>query len=179
MRRHLALGAFLFFCLCLPAHGAAFDSARRHMVDEVIADTAATSSDTGLSALSPNVIAAMGKVERHRFVSGALAALAYANRPLPIGHGQTISQPFIVALMTRPAEGQGRRQGARDRHRLRLPGRDSGGNGRLRLQHRDHRAAGQTRRANGCSRSATATCKREWATATTAGRKRRRSMRSS
>jgi len=42
----------------------------------------------------------MGKVERHRFVPAGLAALAYLNRPLPIGHGQTISQPYIVALMT-------------------------------------------------------------------------------
>ena len=42
----------------------------------------------------------MGKVERHRFVPADLAAFAYLNRPLPIGYGQTISQPFIVALMT-------------------------------------------------------------------------------
>jgi protein-L-isoaspartate(D-aspartate) O-methyltransferase len=40
----------------------------------------------------------MGKVERHRFVPAALRPLAYRNRPLPIGQGQTISQPFIVAL---------------------------------------------------------------------------------
>jgi protein-L-isoaspartate(D-aspartate) O-methyltransferase len=39
-------------------------------------------------------------VPRHRFVLADEAAHAYANRPLPIGHGQTISQPFIVALMT-------------------------------------------------------------------------------
>ena len=42
----------------------------------------------------------MSKVERHRFVPAELAAFAYLNRPLPIGYGQTISQPFIVALMT-------------------------------------------------------------------------------
>jgi protein-L-isoaspartate(D-aspartate) O-methyltransferase len=39
-------------------------------------------------------------VERHRFVPARLAALAYLNRPLPIDYGQTVSQPFIVALMT-------------------------------------------------------------------------------
>ena len=54
----------------------------------------------------PAVIAAMQQVPRHLFVPPALRAGAYADHPLPIGHGQTISQPFIVALMTelaRPA----------------------------------------------------------------------------
>lgn len=48
----------------------------------------------------PRVIAAMRKVPRHRFVPEALQGEAYANRALPIGHGQTISQPFVVAFMT-------------------------------------------------------------------------------
>ncbi|MDH5834602.1 protein-L-isoaspartate(D-aspartate) O-methyltransferase [Luteimonas sp. M1R5S59] len=54
------------------------------------------------------VLAAMGKVPRHRFVPEALADQAYLDQPLPIGHDQTISQPYIVALMTqlaRPAPG--------------------------------------------------------------------------
>jgi protein-L-isoaspartate(D-aspartate) O-methyltransferase len=42
----------------------------------------------------------MSRVERHKFVSPSEESWAYANRPLPIGHGQTISQPYIVALMT-------------------------------------------------------------------------------
>lgn len=46
------------------------------------------------------VLAAMGKVPRHEFVPPAQRADAYADRPLPIGEGQTISQPFVVALMT-------------------------------------------------------------------------------
>ena len=46
------------------------------------------------------VLAAMRKVERHRFVPESLRARAYDDRPLPIGEGQTISQPYIVALMT-------------------------------------------------------------------------------
>ena len=46
------------------------------------------------------VLAAMRKVPRERFVPADLAARAYDDRPLPIGHGQTISQPFIVAHMT-------------------------------------------------------------------------------
>ncbi|MDZ7618814.1 MAG: protein-L-isoaspartate(D-aspartate) O-methyltransferase, partial [Patescibacteria group bacterium] len=47
---------------------------------------------------------AMGRIARHRFVSESLQDLAYADRPLPIGHDQTISQPYIVALMTQLAE---------------------------------------------------------------------------
>jgi protein-L-isoaspartate(D-aspartate) O-methyltransferase len=46
----------------------------------------------------------MLRVPRHRFVPDALVASAYADRPLPIGEGQTISQPFVVALMTDLAE---------------------------------------------------------------------------
>jgi len=50
------------------------------------------------------VLAAMGKVPRHRFVPDYLAPLAYGDHPLPIGGGQTISQPYIVALMSQWAE---------------------------------------------------------------------------
>lgn len=49
---------------------------------------------------NPTVLNAMRSVERHRFVDGELAREAYSDRPLPIGHGQTISQPYIVAYMT-------------------------------------------------------------------------------
>jgi len=55
---------------------------------------------TGLPAMSPRVHAALGKVERHRLVPPEQRALAYRNHPLPIGQGQTISQPYIVALST-------------------------------------------------------------------------------
>ena len=48
----------------------------------------------------PRVLAAMRTVLRHRFVDRTQAANAYDDRPLPIGHGQTISQPYIVAYMT-------------------------------------------------------------------------------
>jgi len=100
MKRHFALGIFLFCCCALPSQGGEYDAARHKMVETVLSDTASTSSYSGSSALSPRVVAAMEKVERHRFVPAALTAFAYFNRPLPIGHGQTISQPFIVALMT-------------------------------------------------------------------------------
>jgi protein-L-isoaspartate(D-aspartate) O-methyltransferase len=52
----------------------------------------------------PRVLVAMGKVPRHRFVPPDLASYAYGDHPLPIGEGQTISQPYIVALMTQWAE---------------------------------------------------------------------------
>ena len=53
---------------------------------------------------SPEVLNAMSEVPRHRFVPAAQTEFAYENRPLPIGHGQTISQPYIVAYMTEAAE---------------------------------------------------------------------------
>jgi len=52
----------------------------------------------------PRVLVAMGKVPRHCFVPPAMASYAYGDHPLPIGEGQTISQPYIVALMTQWAE---------------------------------------------------------------------------
>ncbi len=55
---------------------------------------------TGFSSMSPRVRAALGKVERHRLVPAEQLPLAYRNHPLPIGQGQTISQPYIVALST-------------------------------------------------------------------------------
>jgi len=70
------------------------------MVAEVEAMYAATRDLTGLPAMSPQVRAALGKVERHRLVPPEQRALAYRNHPLPIGRGQTISQPYIVALST-------------------------------------------------------------------------------
>lgn len=52
----------------------------------------------------PAVLAAMGAVPRHLFVQDALCGQAYDDRPLPIGHGQTISQPYIVAYMSQSLE---------------------------------------------------------------------------
>ena len=53
----------------------------------------------GRGVANAAVLRAMGEVPRHLFVPEALAPTAYDDRPLPIGHGQTISQPYIVALM--------------------------------------------------------------------------------
>jgi protein-L-isoaspartate(D-aspartate) O-methyltransferase len=77
-----------------------FAAQRNRMVAEVEAMYAETRRETGLDAMSPTVRAAMGKVERHRLVPREQQGAAYANRPLPIGSGQTISQPYIVALST-------------------------------------------------------------------------------
>ena len=77
-----------------------FDGQRARLVAEVDATYAATRLETGFAAMSPPVRAALGKVERHRFVPARQQSLAYRNRPLPIGSGQTISQPYIVALST-------------------------------------------------------------------------------
>ncbi|HEV7823098.1 MAG TPA: protein-L-isoaspartate O-methyltransferase, partial [Burkholderiales bacterium] len=73
---------------------------RKAMVDTIVALARDTSGETWRSILDARVLAAMNKVPRHRFVPADQEPYAYANRPLPIGNGQTISQPFIVALMT-------------------------------------------------------------------------------
>jgi protein-L-isoaspartate(D-aspartate) O-methyltransferase len=77
-----------------------FEPLRRHMLAEISASTAHVSSVIGKAALDERVMQAMGKVPRHEFVPIELQPYAYANVPLPIGFEKTISQPFIVALMT-------------------------------------------------------------------------------
>src|SRR5688572_13188489 len=77
-----------------------FESLRSHMVAEVEAEALLTASYTGRPAFSAAVMAAVGRVPRHEFVPVELQPYAYLNRPLPIGFDKTISQPYIVALMT-------------------------------------------------------------------------------
>jgi protein-L-isoaspartate(D-aspartate) O-methyltransferase len=77
-----------------------FATARENLLREIENDMRATARETGLSTLSDAVRRAIASVARERFVPPHLAAASYENRPLPIGEGQTISQPFIVALMT-------------------------------------------------------------------------------
>jgi protein-L-isoaspartate(D-aspartate) O-methyltransferase len=74
--------------------------ARTRMIVEIERDVRYTSQETGRAALDPRVMNALRTIPRHLFVPANLAGAAYVNRPLPIGHGQTISQPYIVALMT-------------------------------------------------------------------------------
>ena len=73
---------------------------RQHMLAEVAAQTIYASAQIGKAALAKPVLDAMGSVPRHEFVPVELQPYAYANTPLPIGFDKTISQPFIVALMT-------------------------------------------------------------------------------
>lgn len=73
---------------------------RDEMVREVQADMRRSAHYTGLERLSPAVVEALARVPRHLFVPETVREHAYRNSPLPIGDGQTISQPFIVGLMT-------------------------------------------------------------------------------
>ena len=73
---------------------------RARMVAEIASMARETATETGRPRFSDAVMAAMGKVPRHRFVPFVQELFAYENRPLPIGENQTISQPYIVALMT-------------------------------------------------------------------------------
>jgi protein-L-isoaspartate(D-aspartate) O-methyltransferase len=73
---------------------------RRHMVDVIGIRAELSSEEIGKSELDERVIAVMRAVPRHLFVPAPVAAAAYEDTPLPIGFDKTISQPFIVALMT-------------------------------------------------------------------------------
>lgn len=70
------------------------------MINEIKSEAAFTATYTGREKFSPQVMKALEKVKRENFVPAAYREYAYDNTPLPIGHGQTISQPYIVALMT-------------------------------------------------------------------------------
>ena len=92
---------YLLLVLAFTTHAddADYASARAAMVDEV--DFYATlAASAGEEVLNEVVMRALGTVERHEFVPAQERPFAYENRPLSIGHGQTISQPYIVALMT-------------------------------------------------------------------------------
>ena len=73
---------------------------RRHMVEVIAIHVELASEEFGMAALDPRVLAAMERVPRHLFVPAPLAPFAYHDAPLPIGFDKTISQPFIVAVMT-------------------------------------------------------------------------------
>src|SRR5574342_759777 len=77
-----------------------FAALRKQMLLEIAADTLMTRNLIGRDALDERVMEVMGQVPRHEFVPVELQPYAYLNRPLPIGFEKTISQPFIVALMT-------------------------------------------------------------------------------
>ncbi len=90
--------------LALPVKSAnadnGFQAQRENMIRLIETDVRATSAYLKRAALDERVLEALASVPRHEFVPADLVDEAYRNRPLPIGHGQTISQPYIVAIMT-------------------------------------------------------------------------------
>ena len=111
----------------------AFEAARNQMVDEEI---------VAAGVKNPRVIEAMRDTPRHEFVPLDQRKNAYYDMALPIGEGQTISPPFVVAYMTEELDPQPDRQGAGNRHRQRLSGGRAGRAGARGLHHRDRRAVG-------------------------------------
>ena len=73
---------------------------RQQMIAEVVAEAVFLTQQLGKSAFDSRVIVVMGRTPRHEFVPVELQAYSYINSPLPVGYGKTVSQPFIVALMT-------------------------------------------------------------------------------
>ncbi|TGQ04511.1 protein-L-isoaspartate(D-aspartate) O-methyltransferase [Mesorhizobium sp. M2E.F.Ca.ET.219.01.1.1] len=73
---------------------------RRHMVEMIAIHAELASEELGKATLDERVMTAMRRMPRHLFVPAAVAAYAYQDMPLPIGFDKTVSQPFIVALMT-------------------------------------------------------------------------------
>ena len=80
--------------------GQDYAESRRVLIESIEDDVRATTAYIGKARLDDRVMAAMARVPRHEFVPERVRRYAYENRPLPIGYGQTISQPYIVALMT-------------------------------------------------------------------------------
>ena len=77
-----------------------FAALRRQMVAQIAAQTIFLTARLGKASLDRRVLDVLGQVPRHEFVRVELQPLAYADMPLPSGFDKTISQPFIVALMT-------------------------------------------------------------------------------
>ena len=77
-----------------------FDVLRRMMVEAIVLHARTAGRDTGRPELARSVLDVMAQVPRHEFVPSELRTFAYFDTPLPIGFGKTISQPYIVALMT-------------------------------------------------------------------------------
>ncbi len=95
--------AVVAVCLLAPLTASTADpdfAAARAALITQLSNQGQSNPPPGRTGFSDRVLAAMGEVQRHEFVPRSQWPDAYANRPLPIAHGQTISQPYIVALMT-------------------------------------------------------------------------------
>ena len=102
MKIHIARLCGVLLCCLWNLNQAAddgFAKLRREMVAEIEQDARETASYIDKQALDPRVMQVIGRVPREEFVPDYQKPHAYENRPLAIGHGQTISQPYIVALM--------------------------------------------------------------------------------
>jgi protein-L-isoaspartate(D-aspartate) O-methyltransferase len=77
-----------------------FEEMRSQMLAEIATEAVLTVGHTGRAGFSERVMGAVARMPRHEFVPVELQPYAYLNRPLPIGYEKTVSQPFIVALMT-------------------------------------------------------------------------------
>lgn len=99
---HLIMAGLILACLMrsVLAEEAEYTKQRQRLVDLIEVDVRLTGQFLGKDALDEHVLQALRKVPRHEFVPENLRPYAYQNKPLPIGHGQTISQPYIVAIMT-------------------------------------------------------------------------------
>jgi protein-L-isoaspartate(D-aspartate) O-methyltransferase len=91
---------FQAFTLTAAAEPDPYTRQRHDLAVQIAAMAKNAPLETGQSSFSAPIMAAMEKVPRHRFVPRDMERYAYRNRPLPIGYGQTISQPFLVAYMT-------------------------------------------------------------------------------
>jgi protein-L-isoaspartate(D-aspartate) O-methyltransferase len=102
MKKYFAVAASVLFLLFSVATlpGDNFARQRKNMVSGIREMVYDTRDYTGRAELSGHVYAAMEKVPRHEFIPADMRQNSYLNSPLPIGHDQTISQPYIVALMT-------------------------------------------------------------------------------
>ena len=77
-----------------------FEMPRQQMIAEIVTEAVMTAGHTGRASFSRRVLDAVSSTPRHEFVPVDLRQYAYLNRPLPIGYEKTVSQPYIVALMT-------------------------------------------------------------------------------
>lgn len=104
LKRWLAVFTIL---IALPTTASAakdFADARERMLKTIASHAEAAAPLTGVAEIDRRVLDAMGKVPRHRFVPEPLKRFAYLATPLPVGHGQNIASPYLVALMTHLAE---------------------------------------------------------------------------
>jgi protein-L-isoaspartate(D-aspartate) O-methyltransferase len=107
--RPLTMKKLLLLALIAVAREATAEDAkcvREHaaMIETIRAYARSDAGLLGPQGISESVLEAMGQTERHRFIPGGSCSVAYADRPVSIGQDQTISQPYIVALMTHFAE---------------------------------------------------------------------------